>query len=99
MPESQGTDPGASRDRRSQDDRNRAGQSDLTAQSFRERIRRDPFLFALCLGFMAFTTWSLAVSWRLLNEPVLLALTVSTIPPAFYLFYLRDGPAPKTPAS
>ena len=58
---------------------------------FRDRLRRDPFLFALCLGFLAFTTWALAVSWRLLGDPSLLALTVLSVVPAFYLFYLRDS--------
>jgi hypothetical protein len=42
--------------------------------------------------FLAFTTWALAVSWRLLGDPVLLALAIISVPPAFYLFYLRDNP-------
>lgn len=58
--------------------------------TFRARIRRDPFLFALCVGFLGFTTSALAVSWRLLGDPLLLALTVLSLVPAFYLFYLRD---------
>jgi hypothetical protein len=62
-------------------------------RTFRERLRRDPFLFSLCLGFLAFTTWALAVTWRLMGDPTLLALTVLSVVPAFYLFYLRDRPS------
>jgi len=59
---------------------------------FRERLQKDRFLFAMCLGFLAFITWALAVSWRLLNEPLLLILALASLVPAFYLFYLRDSP-------
>ncbi len=60
--------------------------------TIRERLRRDRFLFAMCLGFLAFTTWALAVSWRLFGDPMLFALMIASVVPAFYLFYLRDGP-------
>jgi hypothetical protein len=60
-------------------------------QTFRDKLKHDPFLFALCLGFLAFTTWALAVTWRLLGDPALLALAVFSVVPAFYLFYLRDS--------
>ncbi len=73
--------------------RGRTAQPAGQSSRFRDRLRRDPFLFALCLGFLAFTTWALAVSWRLLGDPSLLALTVLSILPAFYLFYLRDSSA------
>lgn len=59
--------------------------------TFRERLRHDRFLFAMCLGFLGFTTWALAITWRLMNDPLLFGLTVASILPAFYLFYLRDG--------
>lgn len=68
-----------------------AGSEGRPPLGFRDRLRRDPFLFALCLGFLAFTTWALAVSWRLLGDSVLLVLAVVSTLPAFYLFYLRDG--------
>jgi hypothetical protein len=45
----------------------------------------------MCLGFLGFATSAFAVSWRLLNDPVLLVLTIISIVPAFYLFYLRDS--------
>ena len=61
--------------------------------SFRARLRRDPYLFILCLLFLAFTTSAFAVSWRLLGDPALLALAILSVPPAFLLFYLRDGSA------
>lgn len=59
--------------------------------SFRDRLRRDPFLFAMCLGFLFFATAAFALGWRILGEPVLLMLAVISIPPAFLLFYLRDS--------
>ena len=71
--------------------RGRATPPASQSSRFRDRLRRDPFLFALCLGFLAFTTWALAVSWRLLGDPSLLALAVISVLPAFYLFYLRDS--------
>jgi hypothetical protein len=61
--------------------------------SFRARLRRDPFLFLLCLLFLVFTTCAFAVTWRLLGDPVLLALAILSVPPAFLLFYLRDSSA------
>lgn len=59
--------------------------------SFRERLRRDRFLFVLCLGFLFFATAAFALGWRVLGEPVLLLLAVMLVPPAFLLFYLRDS--------
>ena len=58
---------------------------------FRDRLRRDRFLFGTSLAFLAFTTGALAVTWRLVGDPVLLTLTIVSVLPAFYLFYLRDG--------
>ena len=66
---------------------------DQPPSGFRGRLRTDRFLFALCLAFLAFTTWALAVTWRLMGDPLLLALAVVSVLPAFYLFYLRDGSA------
>ncbi len=60
--------------------------------SFRERLKRDRFLFALSLSFLAFTTWALAITWKLVGDPLLLVLTILSVVPAFYLFYLRDSP-------
>ncbi len=61
--------------------------------TLRDRLRRDRFFFTMSLGFLAFTTWVLAVTWWLVGDPLLLALTILSIAPAFYLFYLRDGSA------
>ena len=61
------------------------------ALSFRNRLRKDRFLFATCLAFLSFTTWAFAISWRLLGDSSLLGLTVASFAPAFYLFYLRDS--------
>ncbi|HEX8967040.1 MAG TPA: hypothetical protein VF937_04115, partial [Chloroflexota bacterium] len=33
------------------------------APGLRERLRRDPFLFTLCLGALAFVTWAFALTW------------------------------------
>ncbi len=44
----------------------------------------------MTIALLAFTTWSLAVSWKLFGDPVLLVLTIGSLVPAFYLFYLRD---------
>jgi hypothetical protein len=64
------------------------------SKSFFVRLREDVFVFGMCLVFLAFTTWALAISWWLMKDPVLLVLTVASLAPAFYLFYLRERPAP-----
>lgn len=69
----------------------RHGGSAEPPRGFRHKLRRDPFLFGLCLLFLVFTTSAFAVGWRLFGDPMLLVLAVACVPPAFVLFYLRDG--------
>jgi hypothetical protein len=57
----------------------------------RERLRRDPFLFLLCLGAVAFVTWAFALTWWVTGSVVPLALALASIFPAVFLFYLRDA--------
>ncbi len=57
----------------------------------RERLRRDPFLFVLCLGALAFMTWAFALTWWVTGGLIPLALALASIAPALVLFYLRDA--------
>jgi hypothetical protein len=57
----------------------------------RERLRRDPFLFVLCLGALAFITWAFALTWWVTGGLIPLALALASIAPALLLFYLRDA--------
>ena len=57
----------------------------------RERLRRDPFLFVLCLGALAFITWAFALTWWVTGGLVPLALALASLAPAVGLFYLRDA--------
>ena len=57
----------------------------------RERLRRDPFLFILCLGALAFITWAFALTWWVTGGVIPLALALASIAPAVVLFYLRDA--------
>ncbi len=57
----------------------------------RERLRRDPFLFVLCLGALAFITWAFALTWWVTGGLIPLAIALVSIAPALFLFYLRDA--------
>lgn len=57
----------------------------------RERLRRDPFLFVLCLGALAFMTWAFALTWWVTGGLIPLALALVSVAPALFLFYLRDA--------
>lgn len=57
----------------------------------RDRLRRDPFLFVLCLGALAFVTWAFALTWWVTGGVIPLALALASVAPAFFLFYLRDA--------
>ncbi len=57
----------------------------------RDRLRRDSFLFVLCLGALAFATWAFALTWWVTGGVVALALALASVAPAFFLFYLRDA--------
>ena len=57
----------------------------------RERLRRDPFLFMLSLGGLAFVTWAFALTWWVTGGVVPLALALVSVAPAIFLFYLRDA--------
>ncbi len=56
----------------------------------RERLRRDPFLFALVLGALGFTIFSLAVTWWYFRDPVLLVALALTALLAVGLFRWRE---------
>ena len=55
----------------------------------RERLRRDPFFFALVLVALAFTTFCLAVTWWYFRDPLLLASTVAVTLATVALFRWR----------
>src|SRR5579872_4416439 len=57
----------------------------------RERLRRDPFLFVLCLSAVAFVTWAFALTWWVTGGLIPLALALVSVAPALFLFYLRDA--------
>jgi len=57
----------------------------------RDRLRRDPFLFLLSLGVLAFVTWAFALTWWVTGSVVPLGLALASVVPAFFLFYLRDA--------
>jgi hypothetical protein len=57
----------------------------------RDRLRRDPFLFMLCLGALAFITWAFALTWWVTGGVMALGLALASVAPAFFLFYLRDA--------
>jgi hypothetical protein len=59
--------------------------------ALRERLRRDPFLFVLCLAALAFITWAFALTWWVTGGVVPLALALASLAPAVFLFYLRDA--------
>ena len=56
-----------------------------------ERLRRDPFLFVLCLGALAFITWAFALTWWVTGGLLHLAIALVSVAPALFLFYLRDA--------
>jgi hypothetical protein len=60
-------------------------------ETLRERLRRDHFLFTLCLVALGLLTWACALVWWVIGGVLPLALTVASVAPAIYLFYLRDG--------
>jgi hypothetical protein len=57
----------------------------------RDRLKRDPFLFLLCLGALAFMTWAFALTWWVTGGVMPLALALACLAPAIFLFYLRDA--------
>jgi hypothetical protein len=57
----------------------------------RDRLKRDTFLFLMCLGALAFVTWGFALTWWLSGGVVLLVLALASLGPALVLFYLRDA--------
>jgi hypothetical protein len=54
-------------------------------------LKRDPFLFVLCLGGLAFITWAFALTWWVTGGLIPLALALASLAPALFLFYLRDA--------
>jgi Flp pilus assembly protein TadB len=57
----------------------------------RERLKRDRFLFLLCLGALALLTAVFALTWWVTGGVVALGLALASLVPAFFLFYLRDA--------
>jgi hypothetical protein len=57
----------------------------------RERLKRDSFLFVLCLSGLAFITWAFALTWWVTGGLIPLALALASLAPALFLFYLRDA--------
>lgn len=57
----------------------------------RERLKRDPFLFLMCLGALALLTAAFALTWWITGGVLALALALASLLPAFFLFYLRDA--------
>ena len=60
-------------------------------ETLRERLRRDHFLFLLCLVSLGFLTAACALVWWVVGGLVPLALAVASVGPAIYLIYLRDA--------
>jgi hypothetical protein len=54
-----------------------------------DRLRRDPFLFALVLGALGFTTFSLAVTWWYFRDGPLLLGIVAKVAAALSLIRWR----------
>ena len=67
------------------------GSGSQRGAAVRERLRRDPFLFVLCLAALAFITWAFALTWWVTGGVIALALALASIAPALFLFYLRDA--------
>ena len=61
------------------------------AGGLRDRLRRDPFLFVLCLAALAFITWAFALTWWVTGGVLALAVALASVAPAVFLFYLRDA--------
>jgi hypothetical protein len=57
----------------------------------RDRLRRDPFLFILCLAALGSITWAFALTWWVTGAAIALAVALASIAPAVFLFYLRDA--------
>jgi hypothetical protein len=57
----------------------------------RNRLRRDPFLFALVLGALGFTIFSLAVTWWYFRDPLLLLALGATVAVTLGLFRWRES--------
>jgi len=64
---------------------------DSRGAAIRERLRRDPFLFILCLAALAFVTWAFALTWWVTGAVIPLAVALASLGPAIFLFYLRDA--------
>jgi hypothetical protein len=54
-----------------------------------DRLRRDPFLFALVLGALGFATFSLSVTWWHFRDPPLLLGIGVTVGATLALFRWR----------
>lgn len=94
MPEQPGSRPARARRPASPPKRTVRGRGPAPGsgpEPLRERIRRDNFLFALCLVGVSVLTWAFALVWWIIGGVLPLALAVASVAPAVYLFYLRDA--------
>jgi hypothetical protein len=57
----------------------------------RQRLKRDPSLFLLCLGVLGLLTAAFALTWWISGGIIPLVLALASLAPAFVLFYLRDA--------
>ncbi|MBX5491358.1 MAG: hypothetical protein IRZ14_09375 [Chloroflexi bacterium] len=55
----------------------------------RERLRRDPFFFALLLAALGFAIFGFGVTWWYFRDPWSLALAIACAAGAVVLFGLR----------
>ena len=94
MPDRPGSRPGRARRPSPGRRAGRAGRptpSPGGPETLRERLRRDHFLFLLCLVSLGFLTATCAMVWWVVGGLVPLALAVASVGPAIYLIYLRDA--------
>jgi hypothetical protein len=57
----------------------------------RQRLKRDRFLFVMCLGALALLTAAFALSWWMMGGILPLVLALVSVAAACGLFYLRDA--------
>jgi hypothetical protein len=96
MPDRQGEPP--TRARRSNSSSGSESHNKASARArvgrganLRARLKRDPFLFLLCIAALAFTSWAFALTWWVTGALAPLVVALIAVGPAIGLFYLRDA--------
>src|SRR5205823_14902833 len=87
MPERSGPRP--ARTRRTAQKRSPGRAPNKRTDIVRDRLRKDPFLFLLCLAGLASITWAFALTWWVTGARLGLAVAVLSVAPAMYPIYLR----------